>query len=197
MTQALSACSGNSAPGPDHVTWSHLKKVIAVRECCSVFLDLANACLRVGHWPRHFKASVSVVIPKPGKLSYSTPKSFRPIVLLNTIGKLIEKMIANRFQFDMIGLDLVHSNQFGGVRQRSTKDAGVYLTHLIRAGWAKGQKTSMLAFDIAQFFPSLNHKFLLAVLQKMGFLPLVVKFFTSYLVDRFMAYCWNLFKSDL
>ena len=105
-------------------------------------------------------------------------------------------MIANRFQFDMIGLDLVHPNQFGGVRQRSTEDAGVYLTHLVRAGWARGHKTSVLAFDIAQFFPSLNHEFLLAVMKKLGFPPLVVKFFESYLVERFTAYCWNRFKSE-
>ncbi len=124
----------------------------------------------------HFKDSVSVVIPKPGKPSYSTPKAFRPIVLLNTLGKLIEKMIANRCQFDMIDLDLVHPNQFGGVmRQRSTEDAGAYLTHLVRAGWARGLKTSVIAFDIAQFFPSLNHEFLLTAMRKQGFSPGVIR----------------------
>jgi len=55
---------------------------------------IANACLSLHHWPRHFKESVSVIIPKPGKPAYDIPKVFRPIVLLNTLGKLIEKMIA-------------------------------------------------------------------------------------------------------
>ena len=41
-----------------------------------------------------------MIIPKPGKPAYDTPKAFRPIVLLNTLGKLIEKMIARRLQFD-------------------------------------------------------------------------------------------------
>jgi hypothetical protein len=45
------------------------------------------------------------------------PKAFRPIVLLNTLGKLVEKMISNRFQFDMIKYDLVDPNQMGGIRQ--------------------------------------------------------------------------------
>ncbi len=196
LTQALSACSGNSAPGPDHVTWVHLKRIVAAPGCCEVLLALANACLRVGHWPGHFKDSVSVVIPKPGKPSYSTPQAFRPIVLLNTIGKLFEKMIANRFQFDMIALDLVHPNQFGGVRQRSTEDAGAYLTHLVRAGWARKLKTSVIAFDIAQFFPSLNHEFLLAVMEQQGFPVEILCFFRSYLIERFTSYCWNNFKSD-
>ena len=37
---------------------------------------------------------------------------------------------------DMIAYDIVDPNQFGGIRQRSTEDAGLYLTHLIRTGWA-------------------------------------------------------------
>ena len=95
---------------------------------------LANACLSLRHWPRHFKESVSVIIPKPGKPAYNTPKAFRPIVLLNTLGKLIEKMIARRLQFDAVKYSILHPNQLGGVAQRSTEDAGVFLTHLVRAG---------------------------------------------------------------
>ncbi|KAJ2923685.1 hypothetical protein H1R20_g13405, partial [Candolleomyces eurysporus] len=148
-----------------------------------------------GHWPRHFKESTSVIIPKPNKPSYSSPKAFRSIVLLNTLGKLIEKMISNRFQHDMIKYDLVDPNQMGGVRQRSTEDAGL-LTHLVRSGWAQKLQTSVVAFDVAQFFPSINHQFLLVVLEKLGFNCRVVAFFGSYLVDRFTTYAWNRDTSD-
>ena len=117
-------------------------------------------------------------------------------MLLNTIGKLIEKMISNRLQFDMIKFDLVHPNQVGGVRQHSTKDAGLFLTHLVHTGWAKGKKTSVVAFDIAQFFPSLNHAMLLAILWKQGLSSVVTKFFASYLVDQFTAYMWGSFCSS-
>jgi len=116
-------------------------------------------------------------------------------VLLKTIGKLIKKMISNHLQLDMIKFDLVHPNQVGGVCQRSTEDAGLFLTHLVCTGWAKGKKTSVVAFDIAQFFSSLNHAMLLAILWKQGFLSVVTKFFASYLVDRFTAYMWGLFCS--
>jgi len=183
LTDALASCSSRSSPGRDHITWVHLKVILESHKTIQILLDLANACIQVGHWPKHFKDSISVIIPKPGKPSYSTPKSFRPIVLLNTIGKLIEKMISNRLQFDMIKFDLVHPNQVGGVRQSSTEDAGLFLTHLVRTGWAKGKKTSVVAFDIAQFLPSLNHAMLLAFLRKQGFSSIVTKFFASYLVD--------------
>ena len=67
LKEALSVCSGNLAPGPDHITWVHLKWIVAAPGCLDVFSTLVNACLWVGHWPWHFKDSVSVVIPKPGE----------------------------------------------------------------------------------------------------------------------------------
>ncbi|PPQ94127.1 hypothetical protein CVT25_007912 [Psilocybe cyanescens] len=69
--------------------------------------------------------------------------------------------------------------------------------HMVRAGWAKGLKTSVIAFDVAQFFPSLNHEVLMAILRKLGFSDNVVKFFFYYLVSRSTQYAWGNFTSDL
>ena len=63
LMEALAACSSLSSPGPDHVTWVHLKKIVAEPQCLNVFIKLANACLTVGRWPKHFKESVSVRSP--------------------------------------------------------------------------------------------------------------------------------------
>ena len=49
-----------------------------------------------------------VVIPKPNKALYDFPKSFRLIVLLNTMGKLIEKVIGERLQFLTTSNDFIH-----------------------------------------------------------------------------------------
>ena len=50
-------------------------------------------------------------------------------------------------------------------------------------------------FDIAQFFPSLNHRLLSLILDKAGFGPWVVNFFSNYLVNRKTSYFWNNFAS--
>jgi len=86
-------------------------------------------------------------------------------------------------------------NQLGGVRQRSTTDARVYLTHIIRAGWLRQCHTSVIAFDIAQFFPSLNHEFLFICLKKVGLNTNVAGFFNSYHSNRSTTYTWNNFSS--
>jgi len=54
----------------------------------------------------------------------------------------------------------------------------------------------MLAFNIAQFFPLLNHQFLPLILVKAGFDSKVSNFFKNYLVGRKTKYLWNSFSSS-
>ena len=116
---------------------------------------------------------------------------FCPIVLLNMLGKLIEKVITKRIQFTVMKNNFIHSCQLGGLKFKSTTDAGVTLTHIVRSGWAKGKTTSTLTFDISQFFPSLNHRLLTTILSKVGLEPKVSRFFVDYLVQRKTNYLWN------
>jgi len=53
--------------------------------------------------------------------------------------------------------------------------------------------TSTLAFDIAQFFPLLNHCPLTLIIKKAGFNNRIILFFSNYLVNRKTNYSWNNF----
>ena len=59
----------------------------------------------------------------------------------------------------------------------------------------KGKTTSTLAFDISQFFPSLNHRLLTTILSKVGLELKVSRFFVDYLVQRKTNYLWNNLQS--
>ena len=89
----IKKCNNSLAPSPDKLSWIHIKRIVKSEECISKFIDIANTCIDLGHWLFHFKMSMTVVIPKPNKAIYNSPKFFHPIVLLNTMGKLFEKMI--------------------------------------------------------------------------------------------------------
>ena len=64
-------------------------------------------------------------------------------------------------------------------------------------GWVKNINTSMLAFNISQFFLSLNYYFLPKYFDKAGFDLKVSKFFGNYLVGQQTKYIWNDFFSQL
>ena len=120
-------------------------------------ISIANTCFELGLWPAHFKSSTMIIIPKPNKESYNSPKSFQPIVLLNTLEKLIKKFISECLQFHLIANNFIYPCQLGGLKQRSTLDTRIALTHFIHLGWTRNNTTSILAFNITQFFPSLNY----------------------------------------
>ena len=136
-----------------------------------------------------------MIIPKPNKPAYDHPKAFCPIVLLNTLGKLIEKVITERIQFIIAGNSFIHLSQLGGLKTKSTSNASIALTHIVHLGWTENKSTSILAFDIAQFFLSLNYHLLTIILGKAGLEPKVASFFADYLVKRKTNYTWNKLSS--
>ena len=105
---AIHKCIDSSAPGPDKMSWRHWKLIIKNDNCLSKIINIADTCINLGHWPKYFKTSSTVIIPKPNKTSYDSPKAFCPIVLLNTLGKLVEKVIAERIQFIVVSNNFIH-----------------------------------------------------------------------------------------
>ena len=196
FTSSITKCDNSSTPGLDKLLWRHLKNIIRDKVCLKRIINITDACFELGHWPSHFKTFISIIIPKPNKESYNFPESFRPIVLLNTIEKLIEKVISKHLQFHSISNNFIYSSQLGSLKQRLITNVGVALTHFIQLGWVKNNMTSTLAFNIAQFFLSLNHCMLPLILGKAEFNPKVVYFFSNYLVGRKTWYFWNKFSSS-
>ena len=186
--QVISKCNNSSAPELDKLSWWHLKIILNQDKCLANVINIADLCFNLGYWPNDFKHSFTVIIPKPNKKAYDQPKYFHPIVLLNTLGKIIKKVIAERLQFTVTSNDFVHLSQLGGLKFKSTTDAGVTLTHIVHSEWAKNKTMSTLAFDISQFFLSLNHRLLTLILEKTGFDSKVISFFINYLVRRKTSY---------
>jgi len=130
----LGSCNNSSTSGPDKLLQRHPKSILSDEVCITRVINIANACINLGYWPNHSKLLSMVIIPKPNKPSYDSPKSFCPIVLLNTLGKLIEKVIEERLQFHVVSNDFIHPSQLESLKFKSTTDMDIALTHIIRSG---------------------------------------------------------------
>ena len=104
----IEKCNNFSTSGLNKLSWRHLERIIKENICLKKFIDITNVYINLGHWPLHFKTLTTIVIPKPNKESYDTSKAYQPIVLLNTIGKLFEKVISERMQFLMISNNFIY-----------------------------------------------------------------------------------------
>jgi len=108
FTSAITTYNVLSTSGSNKLAWRHLKHVLKDKLCLKSIINIANTCLDISYWPSYFKTSTTIIILKPNKASYDMPKSFGPIVLLNTLGKLIEKVIGDRLQFHAISNNFIH-----------------------------------------------------------------------------------------
>ena len=188
---AVALTGNNSAPGPNRITWELLKAAFQVSNAPEGLCHMFNRIRSSGVWPTWFKQSTCVIIPKPNKPRYNVPKAFRPISLLNTIGKLLTKIIAARLQFDCLKYDILHPGQCGGVVKHATIDAGVTLASFVAESRELGLHSTACAFDIAQFFPSLSHRGCALVLERFGFSQSLISIFDSYFSGRVTRYKWD------
>ncbi|KAF8730035.1 hypothetical protein AX14_005799 [Amanita brunnescens Koide BX004] len=152
---------------------------------------LFNQIRLSGVWPSWFKQSSCIIIPKPNKPRYNIPKAFRPISLLNTIGKLLTKIVATRMQFNCLKYDILHPGQCSGVIKHATIDAGIVLASFVAESRELGLHSTACAFDIAQFFPLLSHRGCALILECFGFNKMLIKIFASYFSGRVTRYRWD------
>ena len=61
-----------------------------------------------GYHPLSLKTANKVVLNKPGKASYDSPASFRIIVLLQTISKILERIMTVRLSAIARSKGLLH-----------------------------------------------------------------------------------------
>jgi hypothetical protein len=85
-----------------------------------------------------------VVIPKGGR-DPSLPKSYRPISLLATLGKVLEAVVANRISALVEKYQLPTPNNFGARRRRSCEQALNILIEKIHDAWPEGNLHSLNA----------------------------------------------------
>ena len=146
VIKALSGTSNSSAPGPDGVSYKLLKAIKDTRLGKDVVEEVATNLIR-GKIPDRWKEMRVVLIPKPGR-DLTKTKSWRPINLINFIGKLGEKVVADELQ----EAELLHRGQFGGVKGRSALEGVFKAVTKARRCMESGGKVGWGFWDVSGGF---------------------------------------------
>ena len=143
---------------------------------------LVNKCFEKGTFPKFLKKAVVIPIHKCEN-SYE-PENYRPISLLSTIGKILEKILCDRLTTLLEKYDLLNKNQFGFRKKRGTTDALVKFLEGIQEDWENGFKEVKAAIiDLKRAFDTIEQS-LLEKLENIGMRGIVQKLLKSYLSDR-------------
>jgi len=182
VSSALQKSSNTSASGPSGIPYSIWKQVHKANE--QLLPSLFTPLLTHGYHPLAMKKANSIVLDKLGKPDYRTPSSFRIIVLLETVSKILERLSALRLASAARSLGLPHPNQCGSLAGLGCFHAVATLIHEVRLLQAASFKVSTLFLDVKGGFDNVCANKLATILTRGGVSAYLVAWIKSFLSKR-------------
>ena len=166
-----------------------LKEVIGVYP--EILLKVFNSCLREGRFFADWKKQRLVLLRKRNK-PLGDASSYRPISLLDTMGKLREEMILQRLQGYMVRENGLSEHQFGFRKGRSTVDAIQAVVDIAtkarrRTGKRKGF-CALISIDIRNAFNTARWNICIEAMVRKKVPDYPLRMTDDYLSDRWVIY---------
>lgn len=183
--------ANKKAPGPDGIYGGIVKAVVPFLgesiKCCF------NQCLKEGKFPANWKMARLVLLKKGNDKNTvePDPSKYRPICLLNEIGKTLERIIASRLNQIIEDTKALSDNQFGFRKGKSTIDAIQKIKSNILKYTSEGRWVVMVCIDIKNAFNSIPWNAIRGGLDNMDIPGYLREIINSYLNDRSLIYTDN------
>ena len=180
---ALRKSKHGKAPGRDGVTQEMLLHMGP--RARTLMLRLFNRTWESGTTPTAWRTAVVVPILKKGKKA-SDPASYRPISLVSTISKTMERMVNGRLYYYMEDGNMLDENQAGFRRHRSTVDQLVLFTQSVINAWQHNEHTVAVFVDLKNAYDKVWRAGLLLKLQRYGINGRMYNWLKGFLSNRYI-----------
>ena len=182
IEKLITSLPNKNSSGFDLVN-NKLLKLIKV-EIATPLEIVFNQSIECGIFPDKMK--LAEVVPLYKGKSRLEPSNYRPISLLPTISKILEKIMYRRtYNFLNDNNQLYHS-QYGFRAKHSCEHAIADLVGHVLKNQQQNRYTAALFLDLSKAFDTLNHTLLLKKLEIYGIRGVALDWFNSYLSGRKM-----------
>jgi hypothetical protein len=149
---------------------------------CDKLVHIFNLSFVQGVFPQLLKRAIVVPIYKSGLRT--DPSNYRPISVLTVFSKLLEKLFYNRLISFVDVNNLLHHNQFGFRKDKSTSLALANVISSLIHKCNASLKTAFALLDLKKAFDFINHDLLAIKLKHYGVRGIPLQWLTSYLCNR-------------
>ena len=178
----LTKCKNRSAVGQDGISYFLIKKLPKYTKVslCLLYSD----AIRLGYFPKAWKTALVKMIPKPLKDS-KLAKNFRPISLLNCLGKVLERILAQRLSSFLEEKKLFTKSQSGFRKHHMTTEQLLRLVEESHKAFKNQQTVAAVFLDAEAAFDRCWHNGIKYKMKKNLNLPdRIVRLLSSFLTDR-------------
>lgn len=176
----ISKLRSDCATGVDNISGAFVKQFKSI--LVPPITHICNLSISTGVFPRLLKRSLIIPIHKKG--DRDCVNNYRPISILPSISKILERVMNTRLTKYLESNSLISPSQYGFRKGKSTADAVHELTDFIVDKLDKKQKTLAIFLDLAKAFDTVSVPILVSKLERMGVRDLQLRLFEDYLADR-------------
>ena len=159
--------------------WKWINDIIA-----SHLQRIFNVDLNENYCSKHFRKSIIITLRKSQKKFYSLAISYKLIVLLNIISKLMKFILVKRINFLTKKHDLLSRTHFEVRKVVSTKHALHYMMKRIHSTWSKKKIIMIMLFDVMRAFDNIARLRLLHNLKMKRLDEKLMRFINFFLFNR-------------
>ena len=143
--------------GYDEISTELIK--ISASYICSPLTYIWNKSISTGIFPERLKYSIIKPLHKKG--DKTDPTNYRPISMLTSFSKVLEKTLYNRLIEYLNINNILNAQQFGFRKGLATEDAIFKLLHEILNALNNKEMVGSIFFDLAKAFDSVDHSILI------------------------------------
>ena len=183
IKRIIQTLNQNKAAGWDDISARDLKetRMSLIRPIAKII----NCTLENCHVPNQLKHSKVRLIHKGG--NRKDLSNYRPISLISTIGKVMERYVEEILTRYLRKYDIIDPNQYGYQKEKGTITLLERITDNIYEALDKGLHTLCIFVDFSRAFDMINHKILIKMLERIGIRGVSLEWFKSYINNRTYA----------